>query len=306
MGGKSPHKIVNFLRIFEFGKPKEFQHTSNEEWYERLYPHYAESSIISLNEGFFISLRGKSPKDTIKEIAHSIGYQTNMLQEHSEALEKSKHLKSSSYSVGKKKYSEIEKKYKEQKNKIDSLQKKLISSGELMSIQKYFGFELIYIPWYVARLDKPNSHRYIVIDHLGKIDDYFSNLITHDDHIYDSLLENTEQNSAEDFQGSSQDEYRQDYNQNNNHDYNQNNKSDDEQKNHRTVLDESELTESKCYEILNVNQNASAQQIEDSYAVLQKQYHPDKHLGEKRKDFAEAEMEEIHMAYNKLKELGKV
>ena len=43
LGKKSPHRIVNFLRVFEFGKPKEFQHVSYEEWHERLYPHYAES-----------------------------------------------------------------------------------------------------------------------------------------------------------------------------------------------------------------------------------------------------------------------
>ena len=254
----------------------------------------------SLNKGYFISLRGRSPKDTIVALSDNIGYQYNMLQEHSQALEQSKHLKNSSYSVGKKKYSEIEKKYKKQKNRIENLQNKLISSGELISIQKYFGYELIYIPWYIARLDKPNSHRYIVIDHLGRVDDYFSNLITHDDHIYDSLLENTKQDSAEDFQGSYQDEDRQDYNQGKQHNYQSNEDRQDynqgKQHNYQSNEDARKESTQNHYQILGVDRNVSKDKIKSRYRELVIKFHPDKESS----SLAEEIFKKIQDAYETL------
>ena len=184
----SPHKVTNFVRVFAFGEHKDFQHFNDEEWPNRLYPKYAESNEISVNSGTYVSLSDRAPKDTIDELFKSIKNEYRLLEEYLQELDKSKHLKSSSYSVGKKKYSELEKKVKSKKTLVNELRNKLNIDGELDSVQKNLSHDLIYVPWYIVRLDKPNSHRYLAIDHLGNIDDYFSKRITHWDHIYDLLV----------------------------------------------------------------------------------------------------------------------
>lgn len=57
------------------------------------------------------------------------------------------------------------------------------------------------------------------------------------------------------------------------------------------------------YQILNLSQNASHQQIKSSYKKLVKQYHPDLYVG--NKEFAEQKIKEINEAYDVLSNLEK-
>ena len=50
------------------------------------------------------------------------------------------------------------------------------------------------------------------------------------------------------------------------------------------------------YQILNLSQNASQQQIKSSYKKLVKQYHPDLYVGDK--EFAEQKIKEINESYD--------
>lgn len=63
------------------------------------------------------------------------------------------------------------------------------------------------------------------------------------------------------------------------------------------------------YTVLNVNRNASWEEIRASYRVLANQYHPDKvlHLGDEFRELAETRFKEIQSAYEALrvKGLGK-
>lgn len=67
-----------------------------------------------------------------------------------------------------------------------------------------------------------------------------------------------------------------------------------------------DITLKKCYEILDVAENASADEIKKAYKKLVKQWHPDSHKSKERKEIAESEMKKINEAYEMLEKAGKV
>jgi hypothetical protein len=62
----------------------------------------------------------------------------------------------------------------------------------------------------------------------------------------------------------------------------------------------------KCYEILEVAENASPDEIKKAYKKLVKQWHPDSHRSKQRKEIAEREMKRINEAYEMLEKAGRV
>ena len=69
---------------------------------------------------------------------------------------------------------------------------------------------------------------------------------------------------------------------------------------------ESEFTLKKCYEILELDENATSNEIKSARNRLALQWHPDKHRSPERKKIAEIETKKIITAYEKLREAGKV
>ena len=187
MRKKTPHRVQNLVRVFAFGEHKDFEHVSDEKWLDRLYPEYGDSEVISVTSGSHIAFTESAAKDVIEDLFKKIKDEHAELQYLKNQLENAEHLKKSTYKADNRKYSEMEKEVSKQNDITNKYSKKLNISGDLDSIQKNLGYELMYIPWYVVKLDKPSSHRYLVIDHLGKIDQYISERITHWDYIYDLL-----------------------------------------------------------------------------------------------------------------------
>ncbi len=70
--------------------------------------------------------------------------------------------------------------------------------------------------------------------------------------------------------------------------------------------DHSEFTLKQCYEILELDENATPDQIKASRNRLALQWHPDKHRSASRKAMAEIETKKIITAYEKLREAKKV
>lgn len=72
-------------------------------------------------------------------------------------------------------------------------------------------------------------------------------------------------------------------------------------------LDELKSNIAKCYEILEVPQNASPSEIKAAFKKKMSSYHPDKvsGLGEKLRKVAEEESKLINVAYQNLKSKGK-
>jgi DnaJ-class molecular chaperone len=72
-------------------------------------------------------------------------------------------------------------------------------------------------------------------------------------------------------------------------------------------LDELKSNIAKCYEILEVPQNATPSEIKAAFKKKMSSYHPDKvsGLGEKLRKVAEEESKLINVAYQNLKSEGK-
>ncbi|MTI71549.1 MAG: tetratricopeptide repeat protein [Firmicutes bacterium] len=54
------------------------------------------------------------------------------------------------------------------------------------------------------------------------------------------------------------------------------------------------------YKVLNVNKNASKEEIKRAYKVLVKKYHPDQYRNNPLSDLAEEKLREVNEAYNKI------
>jgi len=82
---------------------------------------------------------------------------------------------------------------------------------------------------------------------------------------------------------------------------NEDEKSYSDKKTHEDNSDEqSEYTLEECYDILGLKNDATTQEIKESYQQLALQWHPDKHRQKQRKDMAEEEMKKINKAYEEL------
>ena len=101
--------------------------------------------------------------------------------------------------------------------------------------------------------------------------------------------------------GYSEQQSRQTYSQTSNQTFNQ---SSDQSYNQEQKQETSSSTEKKNpYNVLNVNKNASQEEIKKAYRKLANQYHPDKvaHLGKEFQNLAEERFKEIQEAYQTLK-----
>ena len=82
---------------------------------------------------------------------------------------------------------------------------------------------------------------------------------------------------------------------------NEDEKSYSDKKTHEDNSDEqSEYTLEECHDILGLKNDATTQEIKESYQQLALQWHPDKHRQKQRKDMAEEEMKKINKAYEEL------
>jgi DnaJ-class molecular chaperone len=81
---------------------------------------------------------------------------------------------------------------------------------------------------------------------------------------------------------------------------------DYEQKSDNTHQNQSEYTLKECYEILELDENATSDQIKAARNRLALQWHPDKHRSARRKAIAEIETKKIITAYERLRNAGKV
>ncbi len=73
--------------------------------------------------------------------------------------------------------------------------------------------------------------------------------------------------------------------------------------------EESETSETplkKYYDVLEISENATADEIKKAYKRLVRQWHPDTHKSSERKQIAEKEMKKINEAYDMLEKAGKV
>ena len=57
-----------------------------------------------------------------------------------------------------------------------------------------------------------------------------------------------------------------------------------------------------CFKLLELEENASFEQVKEQYRFLVQCYHPDKHHGSKNQDLANKKMQEINIAYKKLEQ----
>jgi hypothetical protein len=79
---------------------------------------------------------------------------------------------------------------------------------------------------------------------------------------------------------------------------------EDEEHDEESSISETSLK--KYYEVLEISENATADEIKNEYRRLSIQWHPDRHRSRERKKIAEKMMKEINEAYEMLEKAGKV
>lgn len=90
--------------------------------------------------------------------------------------------------------------------------------------------------------------------------------------------------------------------------YNEQTEEEYEEEYEDEEYEEQETSESplkKYYDVLEISENASPDEIKKAYKRLVRQWHPDTHKSSERKQMAEKEMKKINEAYDMLEKAGK-